>query len=366
MATRSGIESKIDSMFGTSGDDDADEAPNNTAANATEQEQDDGASAKPASQDQQEGTKPTRQDADTQRDNNAGEGGAKQPGKEQPARTDAQSGQPQQRRLPANNNGDLIDPNTGAVVARAGNERRFYEAARTAQQNMQRITGEFERVQSELAAFREAASAPRELGLSATEVTNAMQWFAHWKKNPVEAATSVLTELRAMGYDVEGLGGTVDMGAIKRMVQEAVSPFHQDRDATLREQEIAQHVDTELNALYTAMPWVQGQQQEMMNLLDADPTLTLREAALHLETYALRNGYDLSKPLRAQVLAAQNGGGQQQQAPQRPNNARMPAPSTTGDVPLTQRRVTSAGHERSNRDIVKEAMREAGLNIEHL
>lgn len=371
MATRGGIEAKIDSMFGTSGDDDADDVSNKVieGEGVEQQEQGDGTAQEPSTQGEQEAArgKPARQDANAQRDDNAGEGGAEQRRPQQRGAQGAQGDQPPQRRLPANNNGDLIDPNTGAVVARAGNERRFFEAARTAQQNVLRITNEFERVQSELEAFREAAAAPRELGLSPTEATNAMQWFAHWKKNPVEAATSVLTELRAMGYEVEGLGGAVDMGAIRKMVQEAVSPFQQDREAVQREQEIAQQVDTELNTLYTAMPWARGQQQEIMALLDADQTLTLREAALHLQAYALQHGYDLQKPLRPQVLAAQNnGGGRQQQAPQRPNAARMPAPSTTGDVPLTQRRVTSAGHERSNRDIVKEAMREAGLNIDNL
>ena len=369
MSGRRGIEAKIDSMFGTGSDDDADDAQNNVIdGEATEQEQDDGTSAQPPAQGEQEAArgKPTRQDADTQRDDNAGEGGAQQRRPQQRGGQDPQGQQQQQRRLPANNNGDLIDPNTGTVVARAGNERRFYEAARTAQQNVQRVAGELERVTTELNAFREAASVPRELGLNPQEVTNAMQWFAHWKQNPVEAATRVLTELRAMGYEVEGLGGQVDMAALRRMVQEAVSPFQQDREAAQREQEVSQRVDAELNALYTAMPWARGQQQEMMNLLDADPTLTLREAALHLQAYALQHGYDLSKPLRPQVLAAQNGGGGQQQQPQRPNNARLPAPSTTGDVPLTTRRVTSAGHERSNRDIVKEAMREAGLNIDNL
>lgn len=365
MATRDNIEAKIDSMFDTNSGDDADDTQNKIIEGRV-QEQEDGAFAEPSTDGQQEGKKATRPHADAQRDDNAGESGAEQHRPQQRGRQDSQGGQPQQRRLPANNNGDLIDPSTGAVVARAGNERRFYEAARTAQLNMQRIAGEFERVQAELDAFREAASAPRELGLSATEAANAMQWFAHWKKNPVEAAISVLTELRAMGYEVDGLGGTVDMGAIKRMVEEAVSPFQQDREAVRFEQEIAQHVDSELNALYTTMPWARGQQQELINLLDADQTLTLREAALHLQAYALQHGYDLSKPLRAQVLAAQNGGGQQQRASRRPNNARMPAPSTTGDVPLTPRRVASASHERSNRDIVKEAMREAGLNIDNL
>jgi hypothetical protein len=265
--------------------------------------------------------------------------------------------------LPANNQGDLIDPNNGNVIARAGNERRYYEAARNAQTEVMRVRTELDRTTAQLEAFREAAVLPQQLGLQPAEVSTAMQFMAHWKKNPVEAATKVLTELRAMGYEVDGLGASVDMGALKKMVNDAVAPFQQDREAAAREAEVAQTVDRELNNLYRAFPWAQGQQQELMNLLDADKTLTLREAALMLQSYALQHGYDLNQSLAEQALAQQNGNKQ----PQRPSNARVPAPSPTGDAPIVPRRPgTATGHERRNRDIVLEAMREAGLNIEQL
>ena len=346
-ARLSDIESRIDSMFGTS-----DPQDDNNNAPDTQPPVDDNVQVSGGEASQQEQAAP--RDGGTS-DRRAPQSGAQHERGQQ----DTPPAQPAQRRLPANNAGDLIDPNTGAVVARAGNERRYYEAARTAQQNVQRITGELERTTTELHAFREAATLPRELGLAPAEVTNAMQWFAHWKQNPVEAATKVLTELRAMGYEIEGLGGQIDMAALRHMVQEAVSPFKQDRDAAQQQYQAEQQISTELNALYSAFPWAREQQQELVSLLQADPTLTLREAALHLRAYAAERGYDLQKPLRAQVLAAQNG-------PQRANNARMPAPSTTSDAPLTPRRTTSGNHDLRNRDIVREAMREAGLNVDNL
>jgi hypothetical protein len=357
------INERIDSLFGT-GDSDKEKDDQTTAVDGD----DDGASTEPSSGDDGQDTKqqPAKtDDLDASSNGGASGGDTKQPSTQSNEKQNTQSEQQGQRRLPANNRGDLVDPNTGVVVARAGNERRFFETARAAQAQLNNTARELDGVQRELNAFREAASLPRELALQPAEVTNALQWFAHWKQNPVEAAQKVLTELRTMGYEVEGMGGAVDMGAIKRLVQEAVSPFKQDRDAATREAQIAAEVDQELNTFYDALPWARNQQQELQNLLQADPTLTLREAALSLRAYAAENRLDLSKPLRDQVLAARNG--EQQKQSQRVNAARTSAPTLTGDNGMTTRRAnTSASHEQRNRDIVREAMREAGLNVDNL
>lgn len=343
------IEDKIDSMFGTKPEDEANEqnTQQTVEGEAEETTQQDDADKEHASAPNDGSNSPRTQ---TQHSKEHKQG-----------RQDTQSDQPPRGRLPANNAGDLVDPVSGAVIAKAGNERRFFEAARTYRTQVEALNTDLVRAQAEVQAYREAASLPRELGLNNAEVSNALQFFKHWKENPVEAVKNILTEFRAMGYASEELGGTVDMAAIRRMIEETVSPFKQDREAATREAEAAANVDRELNALYTAMPWARNQQAEIISLLNADPTLTLREAALHVQAFALQRGLDLNTSVRNQMQSAPQG----RQQP-RANNARMPAPSMTGDVPNAPRRAAPENHTASSRDIVKSVMRDAGFNVDNL
>lgn len=355
----SDIESRIDSLFGTG--DTATETPNenNTTEQTTTTEE--AASSNEASTETDAGQS-NAQDSTS----NDPQSGTQQPNAQQQTRQNAKTEQTPSKAVPANKQGDLIDPATGQVLARAGTERRFYEAARTARVRLDTVTNENEVLRTQLNAFREAAVLPQQLNLAPNEVSNAMQFMAHWKRDPVAAAKNVLTELRAMGHNLDDLGGQVDMAALRTMVQDAVAPFRQDRDMQLRQREVAQTVNEEVNAVFAESPWATNQQSELQTLLEADSTLSLREAVTRLEIYALRNGYDLDKPLRQQVLDAQNGRRTSAPTSTRINNAQIAAPSAAANLNTTPRRATAANADRSSRDIVREAMAEAGINISNL
>lgn len=368
MATLTDIESRIDTMFGTGDDDTTD-----TATTTTTTENADGGSSTTEGGGEASTTEGAAKQA-------AAPAGSQQPaastgGEQQPAtqpvdgRQGAQPQTPPSGRLPANNNGDLVDRN-GQVVAKAGNERRFYEAARNAQVDATRLRADNERVSTELKAFRDAAVLPQQLGLVPVEVANAMQFMAHFKSDPLGAAKKVFAELQAMGHNLEGITGSVDMAAIKQMVNDAVSPFVADRSTVQRQQEIATAVDTEIAQVFNQFDWAQHQEEALQDVLRADPNLSLRDAAMLTENFALRNRYDLTKPLRAQHLAATSGQPQQQQVQQpvhqQHNNAAMqPAPAATASDAVVPRRTTAVNTDRSLKDIVRESMREAGLRVDN-
>ena len=351
----SDIESRIDSLFGT-GDTSSETAGDNNSTEQTATTTEETSVGEAATE--ETSGQPNAQDS-------AGNG--KQPSaQQQQTRQSDKTEQPQSKPVPANRNGDLIDPSTGQVLARAGTERRFYEAARTARVQLDNTKAELETTRTQLAAYREAAVLPQQLNLTPNDVTTAMQFMAHFRKDPVGAARNVLTEIRAMGHNLDDLGGQVDMAALRAMMQDAVAPFRQDRESQLQQQQAQQQVTQELNTVFAENPWAANQQSELQTILEADTTLSLREAVTKLEVYALRNGFDLNMPLRQQVLDAQSGRQNTTQAPMRPNNARIAAPSATGNATSLPRRAAAANHDRSSRDIVREAMAEAGMNINNL
>lgn len=361
---KSAVQQRIDALMGLN--DDADINENDVNLNPTDGGDNDGAqneTQEQAAAGEGAQRKDAQQPTDGQRDPGTGEQRPPQRGQEQrqPGKG-AQQGQPAQRRLPANGQGDLVDPTTGAIIARAGNERRLFEHARTVAGQLAQTQSEVQRLQGQLETFQELQRMPQSLGLDVQEQHVAMQFMAAWKKNPVEAATKMLAEVRAMGYEVEGLATPVDMAALKKMVEDTIAPFRQDRDAVVREQEIAQTVDRELEDATQRFPWLMTQQDAVSRVLAADQSLSLREAALMVQSWAAQRGFDLHRPLNEQMNAAQQNGGQQ--APQRPNAARNPPP--TGNEALAPRRAGAAAHDRRSRDIVLESMREAGLNVDSL
>ena len=284
---------------------------------------------------------------------------------------------PGRQRLPADAEGNLVDPATGRVVAKAGNERALYESARNFHTQMQQHRGQAETLQRELdttkahlTAFREAAQLPTQLGLQPQEVTTAMQFMAHFKANPVEAAKKVLTEVLALGHNLEDLKGSVDMAAIQRMIQTEVAPFKQNLSTQQQQLEQQQQLqqfqaqaDRELEELFDTFPWAEQQQVELQRVLEADERLPLREATLMLQAWAYKNGYDLNRPLSAQHEAAATRQPQQQQQPQRMNAAQVVAPSGSTNGTVVPRVNTAVNHDRSMRDIVSETLREHGINV---
>lgn len=268
---------------------------------------------------------------------------------------------------PAANPHDVVDPRTGEVIAAAGKERRWYEESRRAKAEVQEYRQKQTLLETELNAFKQAAILPQQLGLQPIEVTSAMQFMAHFKTNPVEAAKKVLAEVQAMGYTINDLGGT-DVAAIKQIVNEAIKPFSQDREAVTKQTQLEREVEQEYNNLVAEMPWVTVQDEDLAKLMAKDPSLTLREAALRLENFALRNGYDLSRSVEVQYFEKQQAPVVQPNAPvARVNRATAPAASNpvTGTTPVVPRN-TSVTTNHSTRDIVREAMREQGINVDNI
>lgn len=325
------------------------------------------------------GAQPQRQ---TQQQGNTGQqqppasgGTGNNAGTQQPAQRTAQAQQPGRGRLPSDAQGNLIDPNSGAIIARAGNERRYFEGLRTAQQELGRTRTELTRVQAQLEAASAQQNLPQQFGVSPQDAVTALQFMAHWRKNPVEAATQMLAELRTMGYNVDGLGGGVDLAAIQRMIRDTAAPYAQDRAAMEQQQQAQAAANRELADATARFPWLNSDevQTALVNVMEADPQLTLREAALVVQAWAAQNSIDLYQPIVPQIAARQQAQQQQQQGSvpatgqqqQRPNNARTPAPTATGGgAGQVLRTTTPAGHDASTRDIVLEAMREHGLNVQ--
>jgi hypothetical protein len=321
-------------------------APANTEAGDTKKA---GEEAKPAA-----GAKP-----------NAGDGkpgagdGTQQPNNTQQARV----------RTKDDGKGNLVNAQTGEMIAPAGPARRFYTEAqqlrnevtqlRQTAQQAQQIAQERDQFAQQVEALRTANTLATQLGLSVDESVMSHKLFAQYKKAPIDTLKYMLTEAQAAGHDISSLlqGGHIATDAIGKMIDTKLAPLTQRMQTEEQQETIVANVRREYTNFINQYPDASVHENEIAAVM-RKTGCELTEAYLRVQNFALQNGYDWNKPLRAQIEARNNGTAlpAPSGAPMIPSgraNGRTLAPANRGADPANM----------SSADIVRASMREAGLNV---
>lgn len=263
--------------------------------------------------------------------------------------------------------GDLVDPQ-GRVLAKAGAERRHYEAAQRANREVQSVRQQVTKLETELNAYKQAAGMPTQLGLSPDETATGLQLVASWKQNPAGVIQYLVEQAKAAGHNLPELGGATDYGAIKNMIAQELAPFRQQAQQTQQLTEAQTAAKGQVDALVSEYgETALTNSDALAKLIDASTQagkpLNLEQAYLRFSNWCLQNGYDPSSPIDPQIVARQQP---QQQAPA--NTQRMP-PRPNGRATASPNGVTpidpaagTTGSE-SMRDLVRASMREQGFNV---
>lgn len=295
-----------------------------------------------------------------------GQGGQAQPAAQQPqpAGTDLDptaQGQAltQQQRLGSDANGNLVDQ-AGNVIAKAGKERRLWERV----QRMEHF--EVPQMRQQITELTQAAgqrevlnNVPRQLGLSDEETLQGMRLIASYKKDPVATINYILTEARSAGHNLQGVGqGQVDLAAINQLLDQRLKPLIDDREAVQRQTEASQQAQIQYNDFITRFPDAATHEDVLARLLAGDPKLSAEAAYYQLKLWVQENGLNWNQPLQAQIATLQAQGGNTQQAVPPIGGNRG------GNAPVTDTRQAAAvaSADADTADIVREAMREAGMN----
>lgn len=195
----------------------------------------------------------------------------------------------------------------GVIVARAGGERNHYFKAFKANEELQRVTGENQRMRNVLEQTQLLNDMPRQMGITPDEVRESMTLVAEFKKNPVAVARDLVERVLALGHNLTDILGTdansVDHSAIKKMIDDRLAPITAketaDQQRTTEDNEAAaaykqfvldhEYADVHHDAIAGLM-----QRQKF------DP----QRAYYELRMWAVARGFDFSKPLQPQVEAA--------------------------------------------------------------
>jgi hypothetical protein len=248
--------------------------------------------------------------------------------------------------LPSDKHGNLVAPD-GRIVARAGNERAYYEAARNAMRRIRDAGAELDRADVELKAYREAALAPDKFKLSPTEAVASMEWGALYKTNPEQAIKELLADAAARGLNIPGMG--LEAAALQKMLKETVAPFVKDRETATQEAEALEQGQREWNTLTEEFGWLPRHEAAFAQLLQQHPNMTPMQIALRIEREANARGIDLYNP---------------QPQERRVNRATTPAQTTSGTLtpqaPMQEAPI--AGN--NTRDRIRALMKQYNFSME--
>ena len=256
---------------------------------------------------------------------------------------------------PASGPQDLVDA-AGNVIATGGKERRFYETAQREKARADNSQREVQSLQAQIEAINNAGTLGTQYNLSPEEMTTGAQLIAAYKNNPVETIQYMLTQAQAAGHNIDAIGGGgMDMNAVKQMLDSALQPLvaeHEDRVDTQEANDRALEI---YNGFMTQHPDAAPHEQSLARLLQEDPNLSPEAAYYKLQSFYAQRNLDWTKSL--EVLQAEA----KKAAPSA--NTQQPIPD--GGVPAANVTNTAqvADVNTSTGDIIKDAMREAGMDI---
>jgi|TARA_R110000822_G_scaffold99579_3_gene224557 hypothetical protein len=269
----------------------------------------------------------------------------------------ASSSADEEQQPKANGPQDLVDA-SGNLIAAGGKERRFYETAQREKQRADQITRENDTLKSQLEAISKAGSVGQQYNLSPDEVTTGAQIVSSWKDNPVETLQYMLTQAQSEGYNVDAIvNGGADMGAMKQMLDNALSPIIGDRQQEIETREANERA-TEIYTTFSAQhPDAAVHEDSLSRLLQEDSNLSVDAAYFKLQNYYLQRGLDWTKSLSQLQTEHETA------SPVAANINMQPQPPEGGSV--SQAYVTDtqqvADVRTSTDDIIRQAMADAGI-----
>lgn len=263
--------------------------------------------------------------------------------------------QQQQGRKIVDDNGQDVPP---------GAAQRHFFARKTAEKALGTARSENATLKGQLQAFSQLHQTMQSSGLTAQEQATSLSLGAALKKDPVGAVKQLLTELKSAGINVDGAMSVsgIDTSAIATLVRNELAPLRERFNNEQKQQEHESQIASDVNEFFEEYPDARVHTNDLNALLQRFPDWSLDKAWAELRVGAVKAGLDLNQPLRPQI-AAKRGTNQ-------PANggARVPMLSNGrgGVQPQPQQPTKSYGHNAEIRDMVRDSLAEAGVDVSRI
>lgn len=253
---------------------------------------------------------------------------------------------------------DLVDPRTGQVIAKGGNERRLYENGQREKIRADKATNDLAAMQTRLTAFEQSANVGTQLGLSPEQVTTGARLVKSWMDDPVKTIQNLLTLAQQQGHSIEGIGAGTDVSAIKNMIAEHMKPFTDAHRQTQEQTQARTEAEGTWNNFVATHSDAGMHVDAIAHLLGEDKTLSLDGAYYKLQAFYREHQLDWNVPLQEHMRLAEEAKANGQGAV-RPNG-RTSVPTGRRVQSNVQNNETSDAATASIDDIIRSSMADAG------
>lgn len=276
--------------------------------------------------------------------------------------------------------GNVVRADTGAVVATAGAERKAFERTLPIINAIQADADKYKGMYDAASAANTIAA---NLKLAPEEYAIGARIMAAFKTDPKKAIAFLVKEAQDQGVDMSDLG--VSGGGLTRkdvedllttVVGKHLEPFKfitEDRQTQIETQQNREAAKDAINEFYQEHPDATVHEEALAILMNAKPGTSLDMAYLILQNNAMKHGFDWTKDTipQAQAWMAKNGKGgtSNNGTGKQPVNTQRTLPDLSGrqgNDSIVTRTNVSLGGEASSGDVVREAMREAGMNVDNI
>ena len=257
----------------------------------------------------------------------------------------------------ADKHGNLVDPNTRQIIAKAGVERKLWEKwqrTNTVLQDTAAKLAAYEKREQEATSFH---SLLKESNLTTEEFGNAINVAIKYKSDPVAAAKMVLEQVLALGHNVTDIlgadaGNAIEMSAVQRMLDKRLAPIIEPLTQKREQEERTREAQAAFDRFLVEHEYADVHLGAIDELIGRNPDLSPQKAYRALLLFANKHKLDFSQPLGPQLNSASAKPTNRQEQPS--NRKPFPNGSIVEQQPLeTDEFSTSSSWD----EIVKRSMR---------
>lgn len=260
-------------------------------------------------------------------------------------------------------NNNIVDPQTGQIIAKAGTERRLFEKTQRLNAALDDRTQRLQKYENEDKTFDNLRGKIKSHGLSVDEFAEGINMVLAYKSDPIGTAKKILESVLAMGHNVTDIlgadaGNAIEMSAVSKMLDERLKPLIAPLETKRVTDEQTKQAERAWQKFCDDNEYAEVHDQTLDRMLGENPDLTPQKAYNALVQFANKHGLDFSLPLGPQIerkKSAQNSNGN------RNTNPRTQKPFPNGSS--VQQNSINSGDINPNDDwasIIKKSMH--GLN----
>jgi hypothetical protein len=226
----------------------------------------------------------------------------------------------------ANNN--IVDPQSGQIIAKAGTERRLFEKTQRLGSALDEKSAKLTKYEQDDAKLDNLRGVIKNHGMSTDEFAEGINMVLAFKSDPVGTAKKLLEQVLAMGHNVTDIlgadaGNAIEMSAVSRMLDERLKPLIAPLNEKRVQSENEKVAEAAWNKFCEDNPHAEVHDTVMDKLLGDNPGMRPQQAYNHLRDFAHKHNLDFSIPLGPQIEQLQSAPkkkepGNLPRAPQKP------------------------------------------------